>query len=88
MRKSLLLKLVALAILGYVAILPLNTAKALCDKSECLLADPRPGQDYGDITCAYYDTGYTNYANQCFVEGSEVPPGSGNWVNACKHESC
>jgi hypothetical protein len=88
MKKYLFLKLFVLSILSYVAIMPSNEVSADCDKSECVTFDPIPGQKYGDPVCAYYDTGYTNYRSECFVEGSEVPPGSNNWVNMCKITEC
>ncbi len=79
MKKSLVLKLVVLAMLCYVAIMPNNTS-ASCELSECVTFDD------GEPGCAYYSGG--SYSRECYIESFEMPPGSNEWVNQCKIRSC
>ena len=79
MKKSLILKLVVLAMLCYVAMMP-SVADAQCEQSECVTFDD------GEPGCAYYHGG--SYRYECYIESFEMPPGSNEWVNQCKIAGC
>lgn len=78
MKKSFFLKLLVLAMLSYVALMP-SAANASCDKGECLTAD-----DGWPLCATYGEVGYTT----CFMFSWENPTGSGNWSNACLISRC
>jgi hypothetical protein len=70
MKKTLVLKLVLLAMLSYVAIMPSSTTA--CDRGECVTFDD------GSPGCATYgENGYFS----CGMLSIETSPG--NWSNYC-----
>lgn len=77
MKKPLILKLVLLALLSYMAILPASSSA--CGNEKCEFSDD------GWLLCV--DWGGGGYT-QCEHIASEEPEGSGNWVQVCKQSRC
>lgn len=78
MKKSLILKLVVLAMLCYVAIVPSST-NANCPLSQCVTFDD------GSPGCAEYGT--ESYASmKCVMRWEQLPDGT--YRNWCAVESC
>jgi hypothetical protein len=78
MKKSLVLKLIVLAMLCYVAIVP-SGSNAACKLSQCLQFDD------GSPGCAEYES-YNIYTMKCVMNWEQLPDGT--FRNWCSVEAC
>jgi hypothetical protein len=82
MKKHLLLKFVALAMLCYVAIMPSTNVNANCGPSECVTLT---WGNQSDVGCAEY------YGVESYTRGCKVlfyPNPDGTWHNFCSTGDC